>query len=330
MTQDEQPGAELPQEPLEVDRRLTIGVSAYGNSIASRHCLQAILQSLRGDFELLLVDDCSPDSGKTLSLFMKAKALHPNTKVFSFRQNREYSGSLNAILSHAEGDRVVFVSNDIITTPSYFGMLLEAERSHGAGIYRGSSNFVDNGLASHNIPAGQEISSNKDVAQASARLAHQYAADTTLDTYLTGDAFLVSRPVIQKIGTIDPIFFGYFADHDFGLRAQIAGFQLRFVPGAWAYHHQGTNFSYLPEAQRREKLTRRWSRVHENWARFKMKYHLPVALPYTNINDIPWQALAKASFSPALHYCPPVHSFDDLKGASTASMQQPGPMPPHQ
>jgi GT2 family glycosyltransferase len=291
--------------PLNVDDKLTIGISAYGNAATSRRCIEAVLKSLRGNFELLLVDDCSPDNGETLSLFLETKDLHPNTKVFSFESNQEYSGSLNAILSHAQGGQICFLSNDIIASPSYFKLILEAEEANGPGIFRGSSNFVDNGMESHNIKADQEINCLDDVASYAQSIASIYGPMAFEDMYLTGDAFLVSRPVLTKIGTFDPLFYGYFADSDFGIRCRNAGYSLFLVPGAWAYHDSGSNFAYLPQVLRQEKLRRRWARVHENWARFKLKYGLPVSLPYININDIPWETLSTMGYNPERDYQKP-------------------------
>lgn len=291
---------------FEVDKTLTVGISAYGNPAMTKNCLEALFTSLRGDFELILVDDNSPDEGATLSTLLEAQKTHDNTIVFSFKTNQEYSGSLNVILSHANGDRVLFISNDILITPSYVKTLLEAERINGPGIYRGSSNFVDNQLDSHNIYPMLSIQLLEEALQASKEVADLYGSLAVQDQYLVGDAFLVSRSVINEIGTIDPLFFGYFADPDFGIRAERAGYPLALVPGAWAYHHRDSNFNYLPEDEKQEKISKRWQRIYENWARFKIKYELPVSLPYSGINSVPWRNLAEKDFDALRDYCKPV------------------------
>jgi GT2 family glycosyltransferase len=291
---------------LEVDETLTVGIAAYGNQAMTKRCLEALFTSLKGNYELILIDDNSPDEGATLSLLRDAQAAHDNSKVFSFQTNQEYSGSLNAILSHAKGERVLFVSNDIIVTPTYFEMLIKAEIQNGPGIYRGSSNFVDNGLDSHNIYTSLDVQTLAEAIETSKEVSCLYSSLAVQDEYLTGDAFMVSRSVIDAIGTIDPLFYGYFADPDYGLRAERAGFPLVLVPGAWAYHHRGSNFSYLQESEMQKKIGRRWQRIYENWARFKLKYDLPVSLPYSDINAIPWRNLASKEFDASQDYCKPL------------------------
>jgi len=67
--------------------------------------------------------------------------------------------------------------------------------------------------------------------------------------------------VIQTIGTFDPMFYGYFADHDYGIRAECAGFRLLLARGAFAYHLQGMNISTLSEAEAQAKQAEwiRWA-----------------------------------------------------------------------
>ena len=135
-----------------VGPELTIGMSAYGNEGTTRHALQCLERSIKGDYELILVDDCSPDGGAVFNLFIEFGNRHKRTRVFRFGRNLEYSGSLNAILSHATGDEILFLSNDIFATEPYLRELTAVARSNDRyGIIRGCSNFVDNQRPTHNV-----------------------------------------------------------------------------------------------------------------------------------------------------------------------------------
>jgi GT2 family glycosyltransferase len=292
--------------PLNLGKDVTIATAAYGNAAVTRLCLQSILRSAVGDYELLLIDDCSPDSAAIRALYLEAKQQHPNTRIMSFSENLEYTGSVNAVLSHAAGERIFFISNDIFVTPIYLNALLETARQDARiGILRGSSNFVDNFLPSHNLTLAKPPNNFEELCVAGAEIAEAYGYTVQKDPYLVGDAFLVKRAVIDRIGTFDPWFYGYFGDPDFALRARIAGFELALVPGAFAYHLRSANFDYLPEQERTAKVERRWMRVYENWARFKLKYGLPVSMAYTNIGTLPWDEMAAVPFSADRHYSPP-------------------------
>src|SRR3974390_1200548 len=165
---------------------ITIGTAAYGNADTTRICLDSLFRSATGDYELILIDDCSPDGGAIKRLFLEAKKLHANTKIFSFQENMEYSGSLNALLSHAAGDWIFFISNDIFVTPLYIRHLLAAGQSNSNfGILRGSSNFVDNGrLPTHNLPIDSPINSYAALVNFSAEIARTYGATVLPDPFL--------------------------------------------------------------------------------------------------------------------------------------------------
>lgn len=305
--------ANFAPHPLPAD--VTVAMSAYGNHETTRGALRSLMNSAAGDFELLLVDDCSPDDGRVLAVFRQLQRERRNTRVFRFDRNLEYSGSLNCILSHARGERVLFLSNDIFVTPAYLrGLFTVAASDARLGVVRGCSNFVDNGLPSHNVRLPQSPRSNAELFAIGEQIALAWGREHLPDAFLTGDAFLVTRAVLDRIGTFDPLFYGYFADHDFGLRARIAGFDLALASGAFAYHHQGSNFDYLPESERQAKLSRRWARVYENWARFKLKYGMPVELAYDAMTIIPWPTLAAGEFDRAKHYVAPAdYSAFELK-----------------
>jgi GT2 family glycosyltransferase len=296
----------FPTKPIALDASVTIATAAYGNAQVTRTCLESLRLSATGDYELILIDDRSPDDGAIRRLFRAVRDSRPATRIFEFTENQEYTGSVNAVLSHATGRYVLFISNDIYVTPDYLRTLLEVARANPRmGILRGSANFVDNGLATHNLAVKEPITDLPGLFRASATCAQQFGHAALPDPFLVGDAFLVSREVIDRIGTFDPLFYGYFGDPDFGLRARIAGFETVLLQGAFAFHNQDSNFQYLPEDERNAKLNRRWMRVFENWARFKMKHGLPVPQPYTAIADVPWDRLAGQAFDPGRHFVPP-------------------------
>src|SRR5277367_5823764 len=88
--------------PVRLTRKMSIGMAAHGNSVTTRKALDALFASAAGDYELLLIDDVSPDD--TLDVFREARKLHANTRIFAFPTNLEYCNSVNAFLSHATGD----------------------------------------------------------------------------------------------------------------------------------------------------------------------------------------------------------------------------------
>jgi GT2 family glycosyltransferase len=287
--------------------KLTVGIAAYGNSHVTAFALKCLFSALRGDFELILVDDNSPDD--TLELFRSVAAEHRNTQLFHFPENKEYSGSLNAILSHATRESVLFLSNDVFVTPSYFrGLADVSSLDEDYGIVRGVSNFCDDQLPVHNVPTplacGRDI---KSLFRFAAEVARRHASGVAVDSYLTGDAFLVRRPLLDRIGAIDTSLFGYFADIDFGVRARIAGFKQATALGAFAYHSQDANLNFLSPVDHKAKLERRFTRVYAAWDKFYAKYAaaIPEGSRYSKISSLPWDSLSDTEYVAARHYVAP-------------------------
>ncbi len=281
---------------------LSIGMAAHGNARTTRRALDSLFSSATGDFELVLVDDQSPDD--TLEVFREARNRHANTRIFSFTRNLDYCESVNAFLSHARGERLLFLSNDIFATPAYLRVLLETSAAKpDCGILRGCSNFVDTGSPLHMVPleGGETRESYFAFAE---EIAARHGGDSLIDErWLVGDAFLVTRAVIDRIGTFDTRFVGYFGDVDFGLRAQIAGFRVVLERRAYAFHQTHGNIAYLPEEQQKERWERRRDRVSAASTAFLEKYALQPTVD--GVENLPWDELSRRRFDPALHRVSP-------------------------
>ena len=316
------PAVEVPGPgPVRLTPAVSIGIAAHGNSRTTRRALDSLLSSAAGDFELILVDDSSPDD--TLEVFLDAGRRHGNTRVFSFRRNLDYVESVNAFLSHARGERMLFISNDIFASPAYLRVLLESSAANPAcGILRGCSNFVDTGTPLHMVPL-QGGQTREDYFAFTEEIAARHRGGKLIDErWLVGDAFLVTRAVINRIGTFDTRYVGYFADVDFGLRAQIAGFRVVLERRAFAFHQVHGNIVYLPAEQQKERLERRRNRVRAASEAFLDKYALEPT--EDGVEKLPWEELARRTFDPALHHVAPRDYSEYLL---PAEYLPPGPPP---
>jgi hypothetical protein len=116
-----------------------------------------------------------------------------------------------------------------------FGVAAMSERF---GIIRGTSNHVDS-LTSYKVEPPRPITNYNDVIGFSAERFDKLGFSFAEDPVLSGDAVLIKRSVIDKIGVFDFSYFGYFGDIDFGMRSHLAGFKLVCAKGAWLFHHGG-------------------------------------------------------------------------------------------
>ena len=234
--------------------KITIGVAAYGNLMATKNCIQAIKNSLDGVYEIILIDDYSPDKGKIRDYFFNQKKEFKDIKVFHFSKNLGYTQSVNCVLSNSTSEKIIFVSNDMYINPFFLEELINISNiSENIGYVRGVSNFVDNNLNTHNIDIKDK--NHMHLNEISKEILSKEKNNFIEEDYLVGDCFLINRKLLDKIGYFDcNNFKDYFSDLDFSVRAKAFDFRCVLSKGAFCYHHKNINFDYLPENEKKKKF----------------------------------------------------------------------------
>src|SRR4051812_9228169 len=202
-------------------------VPARNNPVLTAACLSTLLysvQQLSWPCEFILIDDESPPGENILELFRqhRAAATGHDVKIIRTHKRQHYSGVFSIGLHDATRDPVFFISNDMLVTPAFLQALLAvAQRSPLIGIVRGTSNHTDS-HPEHQVPLVPAPNAYPEVDAFSRNVFRQHGSSFVEDDLLSGDAILIQRPLIQRIGVLNLLFFGYFGDIDYGLRAQLA------------------------------------------------------------------------------------------------------------
>lgn len=211
-------------------------------------CLQSILDTvsalgLAADaVEYVLIDDFSDPAGDVVGLFktLRAGAAPSEVKIVRFTAHRHYAYGLALGLSLARGTHVMFVSHDMVLAPACVQTLLAVAQSDARiGIIRPVSPHMDN-AKEHQIapPARTPLRNTAEVAAFSRYVARYHGVTVAEPPLFIGDAMLITRAVIDRVGVFDTRFRGFMADIDFGVRARRSGFRVVAAPGAWL-HHEG-------------------------------------------------------------------------------------------
>ena len=224
----------------------SIIVPARNNAEITARCLGTILLSvnrLQLNCEFVLVDDASAPEENILDVFAlhraNAAASGHQTKIIRSHKHQHYSGVFSIGLHHATRDAIFFISNDMVVTTSFLqALLLVSALSHNFGIVRGTSNYVDT-HPEHVIAPKQPLATYPEIDAFSRNVFSANGCRYVEDKTLSGDAILLKRPLVERIGVLDLRFFGYFGDIDYGMRAHLAGFKLVCAKGAWL-HHDGS------------------------------------------------------------------------------------------
>lgn len=208
-----------------------------------RTCVQSILQ--RTDYpsyEILVIDNQSVE-GETLEYFSELRR-EPRVRVVSYDKPFNYSAINNFAISHARGELIGLVNNDIevISADWLREMAVNALRPDvgavGAKLYYPDDTIQHAGvvtglwgIAGH-LYVGEDRSSIGQMGRGV--LVQELSA-------VTAACLLVRRSVLDEVGGLDERLRVAFNDVDLCLRIRKAGYRNLWTPHAELYHHESAS-----------------------------------------------------------------------------------------
>lgn len=198
-------------------------------------CLDSLLAQTQ-KAEIIVVENGSIDGSKAL-----VEEQYPSVTLLPQEKNLGFDGGVNVGINHALAKHHTYIAlfnNDAVAEPTWLEELttcLENNTGHGIAtgkLMDGTRTHLDStgdlytvwGLA---CPRGR---GTEDTCQ----------YDTEEDVFgATGGATVYRAEMFRKIGIFDNDFFAYYEDVDISFRAQLAGWKVRYVPRAVAYHQIG-------------------------------------------------------------------------------------------
>ena len=200
-----------------------------------RQLLEALLpsieaQSLSG-LKVVVVDNGSSDD--SVSWLERER---PELEIVRLAENIGVTAALNVCLRAADTEFVALLNNDVQLDPDCLGELVNALRAHPEAGSAGGKllDFEQRGVIDG---AGDTLTWRGN----GHRRGHgepdrgQYDEPRAI-LGACGGAAVYRRSALQEVGLFDEDFYAFFEDVDWSLRAQVAGFQCRYVPSAVAYH----------------------------------------------------------------------------------------------
>ena len=108
----------------------SVVIPCYKSSESIRMVVESTAEELerlgRTPYEFVLVDDCSPDEGKTLAALKSLYEDHDYVKVIALARNGGQHNAIMAALNYAEGDAIIAMDDDGQTHPSQLHLLFDA------------------------------------------------------------------------------------------------------------------------------------------------------------------------------------------------------------
>lgn len=206
-------------------------------------CLESLLRQTLMGVEVVLVDNASSDG----SVAFVRQRFGDAVRILEQPENLGYAGGLNAGIGASRGRYLVALNSDTEVAAECLARLVDvADQWPGVGMFAPKIlSFDDRGVLDN---VGHLLYADG-LSRGRGRLEPdrgQYDREEEI-VLPSGCAVLLRRAMLADIGLFDADLFAYCDDTDLGLRARLAGWRCRSVPGAVVFHkYSAASAAYSP------------------------------------------------------------------------------------
>ncbi len=255
-------------------------------------CLNALSAQTYSDFSIWIVDNGSTDGSVEY-----VRNQHPSVQLICNATNLGFAAANNQVFRTAHSEYIAPLNNDTVVDPGWLSALVEAMAQHPrAGMAAAKMLFA----ASPGLINSAGIAVDR-LGIAWDRLGGRpESASETSPTPVFGvsaGAALYRRAMLDDIGLFDEGFFAYLEDVDLAWRAQWAGWESLYVPGARVtHHHSATSREGSPFKNRLLGRNKVWL-IAKNYPMPYLWLCLPVIIGY-DVASMLYAIAARRDISP--------------------------------
>lgn len=243
------------QSPL-----VSIVIPIYGKIDYTLRCLASIAANLpQAAFEVIIVDDCSPDN--SAEVLANVKSIH----LIHNEQNQGFIRSCNIGAKTARGEYLYFLNNDTEVTPSWLDELLRTFREFpGTGLAGSKLIYPDGRLQEAGGIIWQDGSAwNFGRFQDPQFPVYNYAREVD---YCSGASIMVPKALFDELGGFDEHYMpAYCEDSDLALKIRDKDYRVIYQPLSTVVHYEGitsgtdtTQGTKAYQVENSRKLFERW------------------------------------------------------------------------
>jgi GT2 family glycosyltransferase len=222
------------EQPLE---GTSIIIPTYNQQAYLQKCIDSIQRYTKEPYELIVIDNASnDDTGKYLHSLAGAVRYRIND------HNLGFAGAVNQGLKIARGSTLLILNNDTVVTSHWLSNLLASVNSNSKfGLVGPTTNYIG---GDQQIPTAYE---SLDSMHEFARSYNQSNPNLWTQTgRLIGFCVMLRRDVFERVGYLDEGFeIGNCEDDDYGLRAQLLGFDLIIAADTFIHHFGSVSMKSL-------------------------------------------------------------------------------------
>ncbi len=218
-------------ENIDLKNQLTsIIILNYNGSKVLQNCIESIYKSTKEKFEIIVIDNGSIDNSHK-----ECKKQFPDIVLIENTENIGMTAR-NIGIDNSDGEFIVFLDSDTIVESNWLTNFLNSYNKYGEGLYQ---------------PKFMEIE-RPDIINSAGNMINIFGLaylrgrgetdsgqfnDFKTISYTGGACTFASKNTIKKIGNVDPIFFAYHDDVDYGWRGWLLEIPSYYEPKSIVYHY---------------------------------------------------------------------------------------------
>ena len=227
---------------------LTIQLCTYKRAHLLGRVLRGCFEQSCREYEVVLVNDGSPDTTEEVIADAKAKAPVPFTVIS--QANAGLARARNVGIAHARGERIAFIDDDVLPMPNFVEEHLRTGRERPEAIVRGAVIMTE---SLERLP--QPLPSLKDYS----------------GNFFWTSNVSIPLATLHRVGLFNESFQEYgWEDIELGLRLRFSGVRGSFNPRAIAFHYKPPLIargveSLIAQARAQARTAITLSALHPHW-----------------------------------------------------------------
>lgn len=258
---------------------VTVIIPVYGEIDYTLRCLASIAaHPAQVAFEVIVVDDCSPDNSADILSHVNGIRLLRNEK------NQGFIRSCNTGASAAQGEYLYFLNNDTEVTPGWIDELVRTfEAFPGTGFAGSKLVYPDGRLQEAGGIVWQDGSAwNFGRYQDPQLPIYNYAREVD---YCSGASIMVPKVLFDELGGFDEHYLpAYDEDCDLALKIRDKGYRVIYQPLSTVIHFEGVTSGTDTSKGTKAYQVENTKKLYARW-KSRLQTHQPAGMDADNAKD---------------------------------------------